>query len=134
MKSLTALSLGAALALSGFAAMAGQQLGNSRMAALDTDKDQLISRQEAAANPQLAGSFDAIDTDRDGQLSAAELKTFAKTRKSHALDQLDTNHDGVLTREEAASSKKLMANWDMIDTDKDGRLSSGELRAARPPR
>jgi EF-hand domain pair len=132
MKLLTTLSLGAMLALSGMAATAGQQLGSSRMAALDTDKDQQISRQEAAGNSKLAGSFDAIDANRDGMLDAGELRTFAKARKSHALGQLDTNQDGVLTREEAASSKKLMANWDMIDTDKDGRLSSDELRAAKP--
>lgn len=132
MKSLTALSLGAVLAVSGVAALAGQQLGNSRLAALDTDKDQQISRQEAAANPKLAGSFDAIDVNKDGLLSAAEMKGYTKTRKTHALEQLDTNRDGVLTREEAASSKKLMAHWDMIDTDKDGRLSADELRAARP--
>lgn len=131
MKSLAALSLGTVLALSGVAALAGQSLGNSRMAALDTDKDQQISRQEAAANPKLAGSFDAIDLNHDGLLSAGEMRSYAKARKTQSLEQLDTNRDGVLTREEAAGSKRLMAHWDMIDTDKDGRLSPDELRAAR---
>src|SRR5262249_31544531 len=45
------------------------------MAALDANKDGAISRDEAARG-LLPGSFDAIDADRDGLISLAELTQF----------------------------------------------------------
>jgi hypothetical protein len=50
------------------------------MKALDTNKDRLISRTEAAARPKLAQNFDAIDTNKDGQLSKDEMKAFRAAR------------------------------------------------------
>jgi EF hand len=44
--------------------------------ALDTNKDTLISRDEAKGRPRLEKHFDAIDINKDGQLSRDEFKAF----------------------------------------------------------
>jgi hypothetical protein len=49
------------------------------IARLDTDKDGVISKTEAAASERMAGRFDTIDTDHDGKLTAAELTAFFAT-------------------------------------------------------
>ena len=41
---------------------------------LDIDGDGHVSREEAAANTKLAKNFDALDGNRDGKLSPAEIK------------------------------------------------------------
>lgn len=41
--------------------------------ALDTDGDGYISRREARANENLSAEFNAVDANRDGRLSRAEL-------------------------------------------------------------
>lgn len=51
-------------------ATAGYRL---HFAALDSDGDGLISRDEAQANPSLAGEFDSLDTKRRGGLDRADL-------------------------------------------------------------
>jgi EF hand len=48
--------------------------------ALDTNNDQLVSRDEAKGRPRLEKNFDVIDTNRDGQLSRDELKAFRAAR------------------------------------------------------
>jgi hypothetical protein len=40
---------------------------------LDTDKDGFVSRQEAAAQPEVAANFDKADRDKDGRLSLEEF-------------------------------------------------------------
>ena len=46
------------------------------MKALDTNKDKVISRDEAKGRPSLAKNFDAIDTNKDGKLSRDKLKAY----------------------------------------------------------
>jgi len=41
---------------------------------LDINRDGYISKQEAAADPQLQSQFDALDANRDGKLSMSEFK------------------------------------------------------------
>ncbi len=47
---------------------------------LDIDKDGFISRQEAAAQPEVAANFDKADSDRDGRLSFEEFETVPLNR------------------------------------------------------
>jgi hypothetical protein len=48
-------------------------------ARVDTNKDGMVSREEAKANaPRLARDFDQVDTDGDGQVTRAELEKAAK--------------------------------------------------------
>ena len=42
---------------------------------------------------------------------------------------LDKNSDGKITKEEAASSEKLVKDWDKIDKDKSGNIEVAEFAA-----
>lgn len=44
--------------------------------ALDTNRDGLISADEAKANPELSGQFKSFDANGDGQLDAIEFAKF----------------------------------------------------------
>ncbi|MCX8005783.1 MAG: hypothetical protein N2688_12660, partial [Burkholderiaceae bacterium] len=118
----------------------------------DANKDGYIDRNEAAQRPRLARHFDAIDTNKDGLLTKAEIDAYiAKRRAEHAAKppgaggahgaagghgagmfaRLDTNGDGFIDRNEAASRPRLAQQFDAIDSNRDGRLSKDELRAWR---
>jgi hypothetical protein len=99
--------------------------GHHGMRDLDTNKDSLISRDEAAKHPKLAGKFDQIDVNKDGFLSQNEMQTFAQANR------MDQDGNGSITREEATKHPKLAENFDKIDTNKDGVLSRDEMKAAR---
>lgn len=53
-----------------------------RFDVLDTNKDGFISRQEAAARPQLVKNFDSIDKNRDGKLSKQEMTEARQARRA----------------------------------------------------
>lgn len=112
-----------------------QRLSTEKFDALDINHDGGISREEAAAAPQLSAHFDEIDADRDGRVMPAELKAYAKTHRGSkdggkaSFEQLDTNHDGVLTRDEAATNPKMAKRFDVADTDRDGRVTAEEAKA-----
>lgn len=108
---------------------------HDRFAHLDTDRDGNISREEAAGAPQLSQKFDQVDADRDGRVQASELKNYAKTQRrdkgAAGKNKLDTNQDGMVTREDMAGRPKALAKFDAADTDRDGRLSPEEAKAAK---
>ncbi|WP_374567706.1 EF-hand domain-containing protein [Ideonella sp.] len=111
-----------------------QRLPHDKFAQVDTNRDGVISRDEAAAAPQLAGKFDEIDTDRDGRVAPAELKAYAKTHRGGAkgaFSKMDGNGDGVITRDEVAANPKLARKFDAADLDHDGRVTPDEARAAK---
>lgn len=94
---LTALGLASAASLV-FAAPEGR--GLERMRAADTNGDGMISRDEAKALPRLSKHFDQLDADKNGQVTAEEMRAAHQNRRAAAFDKLDTNKDGVLSRDE----------------------------------
>ena len=93
--------------------------------AIDTDHDGVLSAAEIAAAPT---ALKAIDKDGDGELSSAELRPKQMTptdRAKHMLDEWDTNKDGRITKPEAPD--RMQQQFESIDTNHDGVLTEDEL-------
>lgn len=80
-------------------------------------------------------SFEALDVDKDGKLTQAELDA----HKAQEFAKADTDGDGKLSSEEMLAratthQSERMANRvskmiEHVDTDKDGMLSASEMQA-----
>ena len=99
-KSLTTLLSGSAIALAGLCAFSafaqtpppaaapatqrGEGLGKPARASLkslDVNNDKMLSKEEVKGRPMLEKNFDAIDTNKDGQLTRAEMKAYREAHK-----------------------------------------------------
>ncbi|HET7729609.1 MAG TPA: hypothetical protein VFK48_06210 [Usitatibacter sp.] len=104
-----------------------------RLRAADTNGDGLLSRTEAAALPRIAERFDAIDANRDGQVSFEELRSARHhARGERFLGRLDADKDGKVSKAEALA--KATERFDRVDANKDGFITADELAARRGPR
>jgi EF-hand domain pair len=97
-----------------------------RIQALDTNKDQRISRDEANANPRMAKHFDAVDTNKDGYLTREEMVAFHTARKAMPHD---AKMSFPITRDQAQGHEIFAKNFDVIDANKDSAISKEELQA-----
>ncbi len=61
------------------AALLSSEAGTPEFEAVDTDKDGMISRQEASAFSALEVTFDEADSNKDGALDADELSRSRQT-------------------------------------------------------
>ena len=104
-----------------------------RMAQLDTNKDGIIDRSEAAKAPKFAEHFDKLDANKDGRITADERPQRGmrgdKGRRGDRMAQLDANKDGRFSREELAGKDRLLQNFAVIDSNRDGSLSREEMQA-----
>ncbi|KQN40484.1 hypothetical protein ASG37_01380 [Sphingomonas sp. Leaf407] len=112
--------------------------------------DGVLTRTDALARADLR--FDAIDTDRDGRIGAAERTALPPRGPRPAgdagsppppggprgfgggrmLERADTNRDGVITREEYRA--QAAAAFDRQDMNKDGRIDAAERQQWREQR
>ena len=145
-------ALGAALLAAPIAAQAPavQPLGRAAFIAsmdseyrrLDANNDGSATRAEVEANQRriladvatrnAQAQFARIDTDRNGQISSAEFLRAAagspqRVDVTRQMGRLDANRDGKVTIVEYRTL--TVANFDRLDTDKDGILSAAEQRA-----
>lgn len=106
-----------------------------------------ITRTELTS--RLDGSFAAIDANKDGSLSAAELETAQKreleqvqtalrAKVQEAFQKLDTNKDGQLSKAEFAAtippvnvSETPAQMLQKLDSNKDGKVSAEEFKAPK---
>jgi Ca2+-binding EF-hand superfamily protein len=95
----------------------------------------------AATNgePWVLRHFDAIDADRNGQLSRTEITAWtdkvreqARARVLAQFKAADVNGDGQLSREEArAGTPQLYEHFEFVDANGDGQVSLAELAQLR---
>jgi Ca2+-binding EF-hand superfamily protein len=126
------------------------------MSALDTNKDGSISKSESDAAIDKAGQqrhaqgpppppsassssssdssssnsiFDALDTNKDGTVSASELLAALSGKDSSSSDNSssDTSSSSSTSSVDGIAVKKI---FDTMDTNQDGSVSKSELEAA----
>ncbi len=64
--------------------------GEAEFGSLDTNANRLIDRSEAKASQELESSFDRLDENHDGQLSASEFSGFEKAHPGPAVSPAKT--------------------------------------------
>ncbi len=99
--------------------------------ALDTDKDGTLSATEIAASNK---TLLLLDKNGDGQLTADEFtapmvmnEPPSSEELIHRLMAMDKNGDGVLTKDEVP--ERMQPLFDRGDTNHDGKLTADEIRA-----
>lgn len=99
---------------------------------LDPTEIEQFERDKALAEAQARNDalFDRLDSNKNGQISAAE---FAKLVAAPAvtaqpmLSREDRNRDGQVSLVEHRMA--TLANFDRLDTDRDGVVSNAEMKA-----
>ncbi|MGQ0578668.1 MAG: EF-hand domain-containing protein [Betaproteobacteria bacterium] len=133
---LTAL-VGAAALLTPYLAAAKEERGarmEEHFRKADTNNDGGLTREEAKAMPRVAKNFDAIDADKSGTVTLAEMQATTKKmakemhkRGEERFKAADANADGMLDREEAKAMPRVEQNFDAIDANKSGTVTGKEI-------
>jgi hypothetical protein len=117
---------------------------------VDTNHDGAASREEWAAFGFSDAEFTAIDADKDGRVTVAELRAYRATHASTEAERealkaenpkfdpeitirmADTNRDGGVTEEEwVAYGNHPGAGFTAVDANHDGKITVEELTAFR---
>ena len=115
---------------------------DSQFRTIDSDKNGQLNRTEIEAYQTLTTAAEAkarnralfaqLDVNKNGQLSASEFaKLPAPAPTSNAqpmLAQEDSNRDNQISLAEHRSA--TLANFDRIDTDRNGVVTAAEMKAA----
>lgn len=115
---------------------------NAEYGAMDVNKDGKVTKAEAEERLRATAAqveqrrnqrmFQSLDTDRNGQLSAAEFARLsakpAAPNGQPMMQSFDANRDGGISIVEYRTS--TLANFDRMDSDKDGIVTPAEMRAA----
>jgi len=115
---------------------------DSQFRTIDSDKNGQLSRTEIEQHQALAAAAEAkarnralfaqLDVNKNGQLSATEFaKLPAPAPTSNAqpmLAQEDSNRDNQISLAEHRAA--TLANFDRIDTDRNGVVTAAEMKAA----
>jgi len=125
-------------------------LSKTELSSIDTGSD----KGGAGFIKALNAKFDKIDSDTNGQISQEEIVAVKPSRPPMgpppglSIEDLftssDTDGTAGLSKDELATAdktadngvgnfiEKMTANFDSIDTNKDGQISPEEIEAARP--
>jgi Ca2+-binding EF-hand superfamily protein len=126
-----------------------------RFSNADTDRNGALSRVEAErAMPELARRFDALDANRDGQITMEEFRAARiaqrraqcqanpeqcfremQARTAVRFENADSDGNGALSRAEAENGMPGLARrFDRLDTNRDGHVTMDEIMTARQAR
>lgn len=108
---------------------------------MDADKNGQLARTEieqyqklqavAQAAARNKATFAQLDTDKNGQLSPAEFARLVQpppaANPQPMLARMDGNRDQQISLIEHRTA--TLANFDRVDTDKDGYVSAAEMKA-----
>ena len=94
-----------------------------------------------AGEPFIVKHFDEIDADKNGQLSRAEVETWAaaareqmRQRAEDHIKAADTNGDGQISKDEAKAGLPMVYDhFDFLDADGDGQVKKAEFERLRDP-
>lgn len=106
---------------------------------IDANNDGIVTREEAKAHPRLSTDFNAADTNKDGQLDAAEMNAHRermrvemRAKAEERWKAADTDGDGAISRAEAEASMPHMAQrFETFDADGDGKIARDEMHNFR---
>ncbi len=98
---------------------------------IDANGDGQITAREMAAHRQ--ARFQAMDTNGDGKVSADEMQARMENRVSRMMTRADKDGDGSLSMEEMQDMRRG-AMMDRADTDADGVISQAEFDAMHQTR
>lgn len=115
---------------------------DSQFRAMDADKNGQLTRIEIEQHQKLSAATEAkarnralfveLDVDKNGQLSTAEFAKLtppaATANAQPMLAREDSNRDNQISLVEHRIA--TLANFDRLDTDKDGVVTAAEMRAA----
>jgi Ca2+-binding EF-hand superfamily protein len=115
---------------------------DSEFKKMDADKNGILTKKEIedfqrstsilVAQRRNVALFQALDKDKNGQLSPAEFASLPMTtpppNAAPILAATDGNRDGQVTLIEYRAGK--LRNFDAMDADKDGIVSPAEMKAA----
>lgn len=131
---LLAVTAGAAMAQ----APAAPEAATKPRVALDTNKDGVIDRSEAATHPRLAGRFDTLDRNSDGRLQRDELPRMKHGRHGgrghhrggfggNPFTGADADKDGRVSKAEAIAA--ATRRFERMDVNKDGFVDQVDRKA-----
>lgn len=131
-------------------APAGQSLPRAQFIAnmdgefrkMDADKNGQLTKSEieeyqklqavAQAQSRNRALFTQLDTDKNGQLSKTEFAKIATPAPAASAQPIlasrDLNRDGQISMVENRTA--TLANFDRLDSDKDGIVTAAEMKAA----
>ncbi len=117
----------------GRAAFSNGRMQSLIVAALDTDRDGILSQAEVTQAPT---ALRALDLNADGALSGEELRRFEANRPTRGVRlssgfnvafTLDANRDGEIQAMEIANAPLSLK---ALDANGDGQITGNELRPA----
>ena len=136
MKSVLVMVTLTGIFLTGNAPVMAEDAGrlSERLQSVDTNADQMISRDEI--NTYRMTKFSEIDIDADGLLSADEVSEYRErmrtqrraARRARHFAARDLDSDGMLNPEEFVSGR--MRWFERLDADGDGSISAQEIENA----